>query len=112
VASTTGGNPTACGALSAIERQGGDVARDYDAAAKGLSSHFVWLNRGKQSLVADIKHPNDAALLFRIPACADVFIQNVATGAAARAGFGSGALRERYPRMITVDIAGYGDCGD
>ena len=90
----------------------GDFARGYDTAAKGLSSYFVWLNRGKQSLVADIKHPDDAALLHRILARADVFIQNLAPGAAARAGFGSDALRERYPRLITVDISGYGDSGD
>jgi itaconate CoA-transferase len=95
-----------------IERPEGDFARGYDTAAKGLSSYFVWLNRGKQSLVADIKHPNDAALLHRILARADVFIQNLAPGAAARAGFGADQLRERYPRLITVDISGYGDTGD
>ncbi len=95
-----------------IERADGDFARGYDKAAKGLSSYFVWLNRGKQSLVADIKQPDDAALLHRILARADVFIQNLAPGAAARAGFGSDALRERYPRLITVDISGYGDTGD
>jgi len=95
-----------------IERREGDFARGYDKAAKGLSSYFVWLNRGKQSLVADIKNPGDAALLHRILARADVFIQNLAPGASARAGFGSDALRERYPRLITVDISGYGDSGD
>jgi crotonobetainyl-CoA:carnitine CoA-transferase CaiB-like acyl-CoA transferase len=95
-----------------IERPEGDFARGYDKAAKGLSSYFVWLNRGKQSLVADIKAPDDAALLHRILARADVFIQNLAPGAAARSGFGSDALRERYPRLITVDISGYGDSGD
>ena len=95
-----------------IERAEGDFARGYDTAAKGLSSYFVWLNRGKQSLVADIKQPEDAALLHRILARADVFIQNLAPGAAARAGFGSDALRERHPRLITVDISGYGDTGD
>jgi itaconate CoA-transferase len=95
-----------------IERAEGDFARGYDRAAKGLSSYFVWLNRGKQSLVADIKHPDDATLLHCILARSDVFIQNLAPGAAARAGFGSDALRERYPRLITVDISGYGDSGD
>jgi itaconate CoA-transferase len=95
-----------------IERAEGDFARGYDKAANGLSSYFVWLNRGKQSLVADIKQPDDAALLHRILGCADVFIQNLAPGAAARAGFGSDALRERHPRLITVDISGYGDSGD
>jgi itaconate CoA-transferase len=95
-----------------IERPEGDFARFYDNAAKGLSSYFVWLNRGKQSLVADIKAPADAALLHAILARADVFIQNLAPGAAARAGFGSDDLRARYPRLITVDISGYGDTGE
>ena len=95
-----------------IERPDGDFARGYDTAAKGLSSYFVWLNRGKQSLVADIKQPADAALLHRILARADVFIENLAPGAAARAGFGSDELRGRDPRLITVDISGYGETGD
>jgi crotonobetainyl-CoA:carnitine CoA-transferase CaiB-like acyl-CoA transferase len=95
-----------------IERAEGDFARGYDRAAAGLSSYFVWLNRGKQSLVADIKQPQDAALLHRLLARADVFIQNLAPGAAVRAGFGSDALRARHPRLITVDISGYGDQGD
>src|ERR1700742_2133653 len=72
-----------------LERPEGDFARGYDRAAKGLSSYFVWLNRGKESLAADIKNPGDTALLHRIVAQADVFIQNLAPGAAARAGFGS-----------------------
>ena len=95
-----------------IERPEGDFARGYDKAAKGSSSYFVWLNRGKQSLVADIKQPADAELLHGILSKADVFIQNLAPGAAARAGFGSDALRAKYPRLITVDISGYGDSGD
>ena len=95
-----------------IERPEGDFARGYDKAARGLSSYFVWLNRGKQSLVADIKQPEDAALLHRILGRTDVFIQNLAPGASARAGFGSDELRERFPRLITVDISGYGDTGD
>src|SRR5271165_5146885 len=78
-----------------IERAEGDFARGYDKAAKGMASYFVWLNRGKQSLVADIKNANDAALLHRLLAKADVFIQNLAPGAAARAGFGSDGLRAR-----------------
>jgi itaconate CoA-transferase len=92
-----------------LERPEGDFARGYDAAAHGLSSYFVWLNRGKQSLVADIKDAADRALLHRIMARADVFIQNLAPGAAARAGFGSDALRAVHPRLITVDISGYGE---
>ena len=92
-----------------IERPEGDFARLYDQAVQGQSSYFVWLNRGKQSLVLDIKAPDDAALLTRIVAQADVFIQNLAPGAAARAGFGSEALRARHPRLITMDISGYGE---
>jgi itaconate CoA-transferase len=94
-----------------VEREGGDFARSYDSAIKGESVYFVWLNRGKESLVLDIKESNDAALLERIVAKADVFVQNLAPGAAARAGFGSAALRERHPRLITCDISGYGEEG-
>ncbi len=94
-----------------LERPEGDFARAYDSAANGMSSYFVWLNRGKQSLTVDIKNPDDAALLHRMLAQADVFIQNLAPGAAARAGFGSEALRAAYPRLITVDISGYGEDG-
>ena len=94
-----------------VERAEGDFARGYDDYANGMSSYFVWLNRGKESLVADLKNPEDAALLHRILARADVFIQNLAPGAAARAGFGSAALRARHPRLITVDISGYGEEG-
>jgi crotonobetainyl-CoA:carnitine CoA-transferase CaiB-like acyl-CoA transferase len=95
-----------------LERAEGDFARGYDDYAKGMSSYFVWLNRGKESLVADIKNPDDAAMLHRIVARADVFIQNLAPGAAARAGFGSASLREKNPRLITVDISGYGEEGE
>ncbi|MGD0105659.1 MAG: CaiB/BaiF CoA-transferase family protein [Rhodopila sp.] len=95
-----------------IERPEGDFARGYDSAVQGLSSYFVWLNRGKESLVADIKRPEDAALLHRLLAKADVFIQNLAPGAAARAGFGSEALRARHEHLITVDISGYGETGE
>jgi crotonobetainyl-CoA:carnitine CoA-transferase CaiB-like acyl-CoA transferase len=95
-----------------IERAEGDFARGYDAAAKGLSSYFVWLNRGKESVVLDIKQAEDLALLHRMVAKADVFIQNLAPGAAARAGFGSAELRARHPRLITVDISGYGESGE
>src|SRR5215210_1442741 len=95
-----------------VERAEGDFARGYDAAARGQSSYFVWLNRGKESIVLDIKKPGDKALMARMLACADVFIQNLAPGAMARAGFGSAALRERHPRLITVDISGYGEEGE
>jgi len=94
-----------------IERAEGDFARAYDDAVHGESSYFVWLNQGKESLVADIKDSADSALLHRILAKADVFIQNLAPGAAARAGFGSADLRQRYPRLVCCDISGYGDSG-
>lgn len=95
-----------------IERAEGDFARGYDAAAQGLSTYFVWLNRGKESVCLDIKAPGDKALLERMIARADVFIQNLAPGATTRAGLGSAELRERNPRLITVDISGYGESGD
>jgi crotonobetainyl-CoA:carnitine CoA-transferase CaiB-like acyl-CoA transferase len=95
-----------------VERAEGDFARGYDTVAKGQSSYFVWLNRGKESLIADLKNPNDAALLHRILARTDVFIQNLAPGAAARAGFAAADLRARHPRLITVDISGYGESGE
>jgi itaconate CoA-transferase len=98
-----------------VERTEGDFARFYDRSVGELSSYFVWLNRGKQSLVADIKSRQDAVLLHAILEHADVFIQNLAPGAAARAGFDSTALRSQFPRLITVDISGYGEqatCAD
>ncbi len=95
-----------------IERAEGDFARGYDHQVMGQSAYFVWLNRGKESLVLDIKKTDDALLLERILAKADVFIQNLAPGAAERAGFGSEDLRSRYPRLITVDISGYGEDGE
>ena len=95
-----------------IERASGDFARNYDQAVHGHSTYFVWLNRGKESLVLDIKQPDDAALLHCMLANADVFIQNLAPGASERAGFGSAALREKHPALITCDITGYGDSGE
>lgn len=94
-----------------LERAEGDFAREYDHVVHGESAYFVWLNRGKQSLRIDIKDPSDAALLERMLAKADVFVQNLAPGAVARAGFGSAELRARYPRLITCDISGYGEDG-
>jgi len=90
-----------------IERPGGDFARNYDHVVHGESAYFVWLNRGKESIVLDIKQHEDAALLGRIIAEADVFIQNLMPGAAVRAGFGSDDLRARNPRLITCDLSGY-----
>ena len=94
-----------------VERPGGDFARAYDEVAKGQSSHFIWLNRGKESIELDIKDPEDAALLERMIARADVVVQNLAPGAIARAGFGSDELRARHPGLITCDISGYGEDG-
>ena len=91
-----------------IERETGDFARGYDSVAGGDSSYFIWTNLGKESLVLDFKDPDDADLLHRILSKTDVFVQNLAPGALERAGFGSTALRERYPRLITCDITGYG----
>ena len=94
-----------------IERAEGDFAREYDHAAHGESAYFVWLNRGKESLVLDFKSPDDAALLARMIARADVLVQNLAPGAAERAGFGAEAMRAANPRLITCDISGYGETG-
>jgi len=94
-----------------LERREGDFARGYDAAVGGLASYFVWLNHGKESMFFDLKAPGDIALLHRMLERADVFVQNLVPGAAERAGIGSVALRERYPRLITVDITGYGSDG-
>lgn len=94
-----------------IERPEGDFARGFDRAVKGQSAYFVWLNRGKESIVLDLKTEDDRALLARMVARADVFIQNLAPGAAERLGFGSAALCARHPRLITCDISGYGEAG-
>lgn len=94
-----------------VERAEGDLARGYDSVVHGESAYFVWLNHGKESIVLDIKAPEDAALLASLLAKADVFVQNLAPGAAERAGFGSKALREKHPRLITCDISGYGEDG-
>lgn len=95
-----------------IERPEGDFARRYDTTVNGQSAYFVWLNAGKQSLVLDIKHPADAERLYHLIAGADIFIQNLAPGAAQRAGFDSLALRQAHPHLITCDISGYGEQGE
>ena len=94
-----------------VERPDGDFARGYDRVAKGQSAYFVWLNRGKESIALDIKEDADAALLRRILEQADVYIQNLSPGAAARAGFGSDDMRAANPKLITCDISGYGEDG-
>src|SRR5437763_13679107 len=94
-----------------IERPEGDFARGYDRAAHGQSSYFVWLNRGKESVVLDIKNPGDSDLLARLIAQADVLVQNLMPGAMARAGFDVEALRRRHPRLVICSISGYGESG-
>ena len=94
-----------------IERPEGDFARAYDHHVHGECSWFVWLNRGKQSVVLDFKQPGDAAVLRALIARADIFVQNLAPGAAARAGFASTELRAKHPGLITCDISGYGESG-
>ena len=88
-----------------IERAEGDFARGYDKLVKGGSAYFVWLNRGKESLVLDIKKRDDAELLHRILARADVFIQNLLPGAAQRAGLGSAELLAKHRKLITVEMS-------
>ena len=89
----------------------GDFARAYDNAVKGMSSHFVWLNRSKESLTLDLKHPRAAPIFERLLERADVVIQNLAPGAARRLGLGAEALLPKYPRLIVCDLSGYGDAG-
>lgn len=94
-----------------VERPEGDFARGYDSLVKGESAYFVWLNRGKESIRLDLKIPEDHAILTNMIAQADVFIQNLAPGAAARLGFGADELTKRHPRLIYVSISGYGEDG-
>ncbi|SPF01429.1 Formyl-coenzyme A transferase [Streptomyces sp. MA5143a] len=95
-----------------VERvDGGDFARGYDTAARGLASHFVWCNRGKESLALDLKDPRGLDVVRRLVADADVFVQNLAHGAAARLGLDAAALCAAHPRLIAVDISGYGASG-
>jgi crotonobetainyl-CoA:carnitine CoA-transferase CaiB-like acyl-CoA transferase len=95
-----------------VERPGvGDFARAYDSRARGLSSHFVWTNRGKESLTLDLKQPAALAVLRQLLASADVLVQNLAPGAAARMGLGAAALQASHPTLIVCDISGYGNDG-
>jgi itaconate CoA-transferase len=95
-----------------VERPGGgDAARGYDQTVNGLSSHFVWTNRSKESLTLDVKHPAAKEVLERLLARADVFLQNLAPGAAERLGLGATQLRARHPRLIWCGISGYGPAG-
>ena len=95
-----------------IERPGvGDFARAYDTTVRGLSSHFVWLNRSKQSMTLDVKAPEAPDVLARLFSCADVFVQNLAPGAAERLSLGAGELRQKYPKLIVCNLLGYGASG-
>jgi crotonobetainyl-CoA:carnitine CoA-transferase CaiB-like acyl-CoA transferase len=95
-----------------IERpDGGDFARSYDTTVRGLSSHFVWLNRSKESVALDLKDPASRDVMARLLERADVFVQNLAPGAAERLGLGTTELRRRHPRLIVCNISGYGADG-
>ncbi|GGI27616.1 MULTISPECIES: CaiB/BaiF CoA transferase family protein [Bradyrhizobium] len=95
-----------------IERpDGGDFARAYDTRARGLASHFVWTNRSKESVTFDLKRPGALEAVQRLIAHADVFVQNLAPGAAARLGLADGVLRSTYKQLITCNISGYGPNG-
>jgi itaconate CoA-transferase len=94
-----------------IERSEGDFARHYDTIVHGESAHFVWLNRGKQSVVLDLTKADDKALLEAMIARADVFVQNLKPGALAKLGFAFARLRRDYPRLICCSISGYGEGG-
>ena len=95
-----------------IERpDGGDFARGYDQTVGGLSSYFVWLNRSKESLTLDLKQPAAQTVLARLLERADVFVQNLAPGAADRLGAATADLRARHPRLITCAVSGYGSAG-
>src|ERR1700743_1862024 len=92
-----------------VERpQGGDFARGYDRAVHGESSYFVWLNRGKESLTLDVKQPEGRRIVDRLLEGADVLVQNLAPGAAARMGLDAESVARTHPRTITATISGYG----
>jgi itaconate CoA-transferase len=92
-------------------RDGGDFARGYDSAVKGLSAHFVWLNRSKESVTLDLKHPAAKDILHRLMSRADIFVQNLAPGATERLGLSATALRGVNPRLIVCNVSGYGTSG-
>jgi crotonobetainyl-CoA:carnitine CoA-transferase CaiB-like acyl-CoA transferase len=94
-----------------VERPGGDFARSYDRVVEGGSAYFVWLNRGKESVVLNLDDAEDLGVLERMIATADVFVQNLAPGSAARRGLGAGSLRSAQPDLITCDVSGYGTDG-
>lgn len=94
-----------------IERPEGDFARGYDDVAAGQSSYFVWLNRGKESLLLDLTDPDQKAILSKLLASADVLVQNLKPGALDRLGFSSALLRQKHPSLIVCSISGYGESG-
>ena len=94
-----------------VERPGGDFARHYDSDVMGESAFFVWANRGKQSVVLDIKNDGDAETFFALVAGADIFVQNIAPEAAERMGIGAEQLHVRFPGLIACEISGYGAGG-
>ena len=95
-----------------VERPGtGDFARAYDERVEGMASHFVWANRSKESLTLDVKHPAAQEVLEQLLAEADVLVQNLAPGAAARLGLSFEALHSRFPKLIVCNISGYGEDG-
>src|ERR1700754_2333222 len=94
-----------------VERPEGDFARQYDHVVHGESANFVWLNRGKQSVVLDLGKAKDKALLEAMLAKADIFVQNLKPGALAKLGFAMARLRKDYPRLICCSISGYGESG-
>ena len=94
-----------------VERPEGDFARGYDRLVHGESAYFVWANRGKESVCLDLRQADDLALLQAMIGQADVFVQNLAPGAATRLGVGAQAMRAAHPRLIHVSISGYGEDG-
>ncbi|MDC3348251.1 MAG: CaiB/BaiF CoA-transferase family protein [Paracoccaceae bacterium] len=94
-----------------IERPEGDFARGYDKAANGVSSYFAWLNQGKESIALDLRDPDDMALMQRLVKRADVFVQNLAFGAAGRLGLGADDLRTKRPELIYCSVSGFGSHG-
>ncbi|MFI0470400.1 CaiB/BaiF CoA transferase family protein [Saccharopolyspora sp. 5N102] len=94
-----------------VERPTGDFARGYDTSVKGLASHFVWLNRNKESIALDLKELADRLIMDKLLSTADVFVQNLAPGAAARLGLGAAELTAKHPRLIVCDLSGYGSSG-
>ncbi|WP_040339508.1 CaiB/BaiF CoA transferase family protein [Candidatus Blastococcus massiliensis] len=90
---------------------GGDFAREYDHVVHGTGAHFVWLNRGKESIAVDLKTEEGRAVVRRLVDAADVFVQNLAPGAAARLGLGAEELRRDHPELVVVDMSGFGAGG-